>query len=119
MFCIKCGGIVSFDSLSCFHCGVPIEHKGNIHTVDWHNHGNEGPVINRKKIRLFFNEIHVIVKAVMWTSLILPALLLLYVFKLIFEKYRSLDFILLHSTLTVIIFSIFYFTKKAISNSKK
>ena len=119
MYCIKCGGVVSFDSLSCFHCGMSIDHTGNIHSVDWHSH-NKQTQSRQKRIRLFLNEIHVsfVAKAVMWSSLIIPALLMTYVFRLIFEKYRNLDSVLLDSALTLIIFSVFYFTNKAISNSK-
>lgn len=119
MYCIKCGGMVHLDALSCFHCGITIDHTGNINTVQWH--ALEGNKKDKKKEEsLFFETIPLssLIKTAIWASLIMPALIMPYIFKLSFEKYRNLDSILLDAILSMIVFSVFYLVKKALYNSK-
>jgi hypothetical protein len=117
MNCIKCGGSVHSDALSCFHCGVSINHRANVQFIDWLTSESVAE-FKKNRIRRFTNKIPVtpISRLVMWLSLIIPALLMPYIFKLSIEKYRKADSFLLDITLSIIVFSIFYFVKKAFYN---
>lgn len=120
MYCIKCGGMVHWEALSCFHCGTTINHNGNMQTANWDD-GEAGKVNPKRNIQFIGKKIPVshFIQIAIWASLIVPALVMPYIFKLSFEKYRNTDSILLDAALSMIVFFIFYFTKKALYNPKR
>jgi len=113
MYCIKCGGIIHLEAVSCFHCGTAINHKGNTLTGDWYDSNAENST-NRFQKTVKKIPISSATRVALWASLIIPALIMPYIFKLSFEKYRNMDSVLLDVTLSFIVFLIFYFTKKAL-----
>lgn len=114
MHCVKCGGMLYLDALSCFHCGAAIDHKANILSTNWDAHDKSHKV----NIRLFPQKgpVSSLIGFATWASLIIPALSMPYIFKLSFEKYREWDSLLLDFILSLIVFFVFYFTKKALYN---